>query len=348
MKILFIIIICMLFIPNINASYIIMDSDNSRVIEGSDVSTKRHVASISKIMTAIIAIESGMLDDIVKVGDEVKSSYGSGIYIKENEQLKLIDLVYGLMLRSGNDAALAIAKYVAGDIESFVKLMNEKAKELKMYNTVFNNPHGLEVNGGNISTPYDMALLSSYAINNETYREITQTKNYKLKTNLNYYDWTNKNKLLSMYKYAIGGKTGYTEIAKRTLVTNARKNNMEFTIVTLNEPNDFELHKNLYTETFELYKNYKILKKGKIKIIGYDISNGYLYINNNYNVTLNEIERENLILKFKINDKYIESNNKVGVIEVILYDKVIYSEDIYIKITKDTFIKKIRKWLFDK
>src|SRR5574344_1848673 len=186
-KILIFVLLLFLFIPNIKASYIVMDSDNNRVITGNAIHTKRSVASISKIMTAILAIESNKLDDDVIIKDYVSKAYGSGIYIKIGEKLKLIDLVYGLLLRSGNDAALAIANTVSDSEEEFVNLMNKKAKELNMKDTTFNNPSGLDgkVMKGNFSTSHDMAILMSYCMKNKTFRKITKTSSYKLNTNMN-------------------------------------------------------------------------------------------------------------------------------------------------------------------
>ena len=176
-----------------------MDTDSNRILYAENIHEVRSVASISKIMTAALAVESGKLDEKVVVGDEILSAYGSAIYIKVGEELTLRDLVYGLMLRSGNDAALAIAKYVGGDVDTFVQMMNDKAKKIGMKNTTFNNPSGLDEEAGNFSTAYDMAILTSYAMQLKIYREIVKTKQYKLQTNKNTYVWNNKNKLLKLY-----------------------------------------------------------------------------------------------------------------------------------------------------
>ena len=253
-------------------SAILMDLDSNRILYEKNIHEVRSVASISKIMTAVVAIESGKLDDKVTVGEEINKAYGSGIYIQVGEELTLRDLLYGLMLRSGNDAALAIANYVGGNVEDFVKIMNDKAKELKMRNTTFNNPSGLDQEKGNYSTAYDMAILTSYAMKLEDYKTITATKKYKLTTNKNTYSWTNKNKLLRTYKYSTGGKTGFTEIAKRTLVSTASKDNTSLVVVTLNDGNDWNDHKNLFEYGFNNYTNLKILNKGDITI--YDDDNG--------------------------------------------------------------------------
>lgn len=282
-------------------------------------------------MTAIIAIESGKLDDKVIIGSEIKEAYGSGIYIKEGEVLTLRDLIYGLMLRSGNDASYSIAKYVGGTVEKFIEMMNDKAKELGMKNTIFNNPNGLDEKKGNYSSCYDMALLTSYAMKNKEYRKITKTKKYVLKTNMNTYSWTNKNKLLN-HKYITGGKTGYTEIAKRTLVTTAKKDNTNLVVVTLNDGDDWNDHKELFEYGFNKYKNYKILKKGNIEVPDTYYKKYTYYIKNEFSYLLDNIEKDNIIVKFKIEkNKIIKNNMKIGKVEVYLMDKLLYSDNLYIK-----------------
>ena len=326
--------------------YILMDMDTNRIIIGENINEVKSVASISKIMTAILAIESGKMDDKVTVGDEILAAYGSGIYIKQGEVLTLKDLVYGLMLRSGNDASYAIAKYVGGSVENFVKKMNEKAIEIGMKNTTFNNPNGLDEEKGNYSTAYDMAILTSYAMKNNEYKKITKTKKYVLKTNMNVYSWTNKNKLLKLYKYATGGKTGYTKIAKRTLVTTASKNNINLVVVTLNDGDDWNDHIELFDYGFNTYKKYSILKKGKIEVPDTQYKNYQYYIKNNFNYILDNIEKDNIILKFKIEkNKIIKNNMKIGKIEVYLTNTLIYTDDLYIsKKEKTTFLDKVKGW----
>ena len=218
------------------SSYIVMDMNSGRVMEGKNVDNQRLIASISKIMTCIVAIEYGDIEGKVKIGDEVIKSYGSGIYVGIGEELTLDDLLYGLMLRSGNDAALAIAHNVGGSLENFVFLMNEMASKIGMNNTVFVNPSGLEENdgSGNKSTVYDMALLTQYAMKNEHYRRIVGTENIIVKSSMKTYKWFNKNKLLSSYEYCTGGKTGYTRVANSTLVTYAEKDGLVLCVVVMN------------------------------------------------------------------------------------------------------------------
>jgi len=320
-------------------SAILMDIDSNRIYYSKNIHEVRSVASISKIMTCILAIESGKLFDVVTIGDEINSSYGSGIYIKKDEQLKLIDLLYGLMLRSGNDAALAIANYVSDD---FITLMNKKAKEIGMKNTKFNNPSGLDINGiGNYSTAYDMAILTSYAMKNDIYRQIVSTKKYSLKTNKNTYLWINKNKLLHRYNYITGGKTGFTDIARRTLVTTASNDNVNLVAVTLNDGNDFEDHINLFKDAFNEYKNYKVLSKGEIKIVSDKMINKQFFIEEDFYYTLNDVEKENIIIKINL-----DKENILGDLEVYLYDKVIYKTNLIIKEKETkTKLQKIIDWI---
>lgn len=330
-------------------SCVLMDSDSGRVLYEKDKDNPRLIASITKIMTAILAIESDRLEEEVTVGEEVLTMYGSNIYIELGEKMKLLDMVYGLMLRSGNDAAIVIAYFIGGSEENFVKMMNDKAKEIGMTNTVFNNPHGLDEVTQNKSTAYDMALLSSYASHNDTYMKIVGTKKYSVQTDKKSYLWYNRNKLLGSYSYATGGKTGYTPSAGRTLVTNASHNNLNLTAVTLNDGNEYISHETMYNYGFENYKNYVILDKNKFKV-----DNAYypnqIYIKESFKYPLTEVEKENVKVLVKLTklDK-INDNDEVGVVIVKLAGREIYSEKVYVRVNKEkkNFFQKIWSWLFD-
>ena len=306
-------------------SYIVMDSDNNRVLEGSNIHKKSLIASITKIMTAMVVINNGNLNDTIIIGNEVLKSFGSGIYVSVGEKIKREELLYGLMLRSGNDAAYALAFNTGGSMEGFTLLMNNLAKDIGMNNTEFKNSAGLEDSyGENYSTVYDMALLSSYAIKNEEYRKIVGTKDITVKTDLKTYVWHNKNKLLSMYEYAIGGKTGFTEKARRTLVTNASKDNVNLTVVTFNDGNDFNDHKDLYEKYFKILKSYQLLFAGSI-----ETKYPNTYILNDYwmSLTSDESNRVEIVINYYDNN----ATNKVGYVEVKLDGKIYHKEDILVK-----------------
>ena len=356
MKKVLLFLLCLnLFIPYVRAStssayeYVLMDMDSGRVLASKNKDSPRLIASITKIMTCILAIENANPSDIVTVDESISKSYGSGIYISIGEEISLKDLLYGLMLRSGNDAAIAIASYVSGSEETFVKLMNEKAKLLGMKNTIFYNASGLDTSTiGNKSTAYDMALLTRYAMKNDLYREIVKTKKHVVKTNLKTYIWHNKNKLLSE-DYITGGKTGYTERAKRTLVSTASKDNMNLVVVTINDSDDWNTHKDLYQYAFNNYKSLKILNKNNFQVLK-DKYYDKLYIKNDAYLTLKKEEAKSLVSHIKLEKKRnYKTGDKVGTNYIYLGNTLVHTEDIYAKrvAKKESLLSKIKKWFYD-
>lgn len=335
-----IIIIMCLFIPmNVHASYVVMDQDSLRILSSSNENSSFLIASTTKILTSMVVINNVSLDDIVKIDENVLKSYGSGIYIEVGEEISVEDLLYGLMLRSGNDAAIALACYVGGSIEGFSILMNELAQSIGMTSSNFINPSGLEDNygNGNTSTAKDMAILMSYAMKNETFRTITSTKKKIVKTNYKTYEWYNKNKLLNMYKYTTGGKTGYTKKAGRTLVTSASKDNKNLVVVTLDESDDFNKHQYLYEDTFKKYKKVNIIDANTF------LKNEGLMVKNNIDMLLTDDEIENVEIDVVYTD---DVTKKVGYVTVSLNDLVYYKEDIYIlEQEKESFFQKIKRKL---
>lgn len=354
---LLIIILILLLIPKVNASttsassYILMDGVTGRVLLSKDMNSKRLIASITKIMTSIIAIESGKVEDTVTIDDSILKAYGSGIYIEVGEEIKLKDLLYGLMLRSGNDAALAIANYIAGSEENFVNLMNAKATELGMKNTLFYNASGLPTPHGNYSSCYDMALLTRYVMKNKLYREIVSTKEYKVTTNYKTYVWNNKNKLLR-YNYITGGKTGYTEESGRTLVSSATIDGMNLIAVTIRDSDDWNTHLELYNYAKDNYASYKVLNKNKFKVIGDTYyKDNYFYIKNDVYIPLKKNEKKSLVSHIILEKKKnYKTNDKVGINQIYLGNKLLYEEDIYIikgNTTKKSIFEKIKEWFND-
>ena len=331
MKKVFIVIIYILYLLPINvkaidiyaSSAILMDIDSKRILYAKDIHEIRSVASISKIMTAVLAVESGKLDEVVTIGDEIDKAYGSGIYIQKGEKLSLRDLVYGLMLRSGNDAAYAIANYVGGN--DFVEMMNNKASEIGMINTTFYNPCGLDEDMGNYSTAYDMAILASYAMKIDEYKKIVGTKVYKLKTNKNTYLWINKHKLLGKYDYITGGKTGYTKKALRTLVTTASKDNLNLVVVTLNDGNDFKDHNTLFQYGFNNYINKTVLEKGNINIYD-DIYYGVYELSIDKDLIYPIKQDDKIFLKYKLDKKPHEGN--IGNVTLYINAREVLNENV--------------------
>lgn len=327
------------------SSYIVMDADSGRVLASSNMNEKMLIASTTKIMTAIIAIENGDLKDIYTVKDEIKEVYGSMIYLKENEKISLEDLLYGLMLQSGNDAAMVIAYNVKG-YKKFINLMNKKAIELGMFNTTFKNPHGLDDDTKNYSTAYDLALLMKYVMKNKIFRKITQTKKYITNNKNITYEWYNKNRLLSMYKYATGGKIGYTTKSGHAFVSSATKGRENLIVVTLKDSNRFERHKSLYKKYFENYDKYQILNRYTFSIKDFFYDKHHLYIKNDFEMMLSDNEKKHLKLNVILKrNKRVKKNKPVGYVEILLKNKSIHKENIY-AISKKDKINKIKSWLF--
>jgi len=310
---------------------VVMDLNSGRVLYDINGNDPRLIASITKIMTCIVTIMYSDLEKQVVVDEDILKAYGSSVYLEVGEEIKLRDLLYGLMLRSGNDAAVAIANTVAGSMENFVYLMNEYASTIGMKNTHFINSHGLDSNGvGNTSTAYDMALLTKVAMQNETFREIFGTRNYKASSNLKDYNWSGKNKLFGMYEYTTGGKTGYTDAARRTLVTTASKDNKNLVVVTLNDPNDFSDHKALYETYFNQYEAVLALDKDNFKIEDTYYKKVNFHIKESYYALVTPEEKKDLkvdITLYKYDKIY--NNMKIGEAKVMLKDTLLHKESIY-------------------
>ena len=288
--------------PLYASSYCVLSTDGD-VLAEKNMHHTQSVASISKIMTAIIAIEEGDLSDSWLCSSNIMQAYGSMIYLKVGQEVSLQSLLYGLMLRSGNDAAIEIATHIAGDVETFVEKMNDKAKEIGMLNTTFHNPSGLdEQDGGNISSAYDMALLMRYAMQNEEFIKISGSQYYTSEWN---YRWKNKNRLLFDYEYTTSGKTGYTKLAGRTLVTTAQNEKMSSIIVTLDMSDDFTFHKEQHTKILEEYENITVMEVGT-----YQIKNKILEVKQPLQISVNKkgktklqifthIEHDNFIVEVR-------------------------------------------------
>ena len=230
------------------ASAILMDADSGRVLYERNADRKMLIASTTKILTALVAIEEGDLHDTVKVSREAAYTEGSAMYLTEGETLTLETLLYGVLLCSGNDAAVAVAQHVGGSVKGFVALMNEKAQELGMEHSSFANPNGLD-DEQHYSTARDMAKLARAALENETLMRIASTRSVTIGGRT----MTNHNKLLHYVDGCLGLKTGYTKAAGRTLVSCAEKNGQRLIAVTLQDGNDWADHQALYEYGFSAY-----------------------------------------------------------------------------------------------
>jgi D-alanyl-D-alanine carboxypeptidase (penicillin-binding protein 5/6) len=243
----------------------LIDVRSGRILYSKQGDKPLRIASLTKIMTAIVAIEHGKLSDSAKVSKNAFGKEGSSIYLKLDEEMSLHHLLYGMMLRSGNDAATTIAEHIGGTVEGFAYLMNEKARMIGMEHSLFRNPSGLDEEG-HVSTANDMAKLAAYSLRNPQFQEIVKTK-LKKAPNPNEpwdYTWLNKNKMLNLYNGADGVKTGYTKLAKRCLVSSATRGGQQLAVVTLNDANDWADHAKLLDYGFDQYPLMPLIHKGDV------------------------------------------------------------------------------------
>ncbi|PTM58634.1 D-alanyl-D-alanine carboxypeptidase family protein [Desmospora activa] len=242
----------------------VIDVESGRLLYEKEANKQMRIASLTKIMTAIVALENSDLQEKVKVGPRAVGVEGSSIYLQQGEEVPLEHLLYGLMLRSGNDAAVAIAEHVGGSLEGFVMLMNEKAEYLGLEQTHFANPHGLDA-PEHYSSAADMARLTAYALRNPHFKKIVSTpiKTVPWPGEEWHRKWYNKNKMLRLYPGADGVKTGYTKLSKRTLVSSATRNGRQVATVTLNAPDDWDDSMHLLEYGFNQFERVPLLEKGE-------------------------------------------------------------------------------------
>lgn len=228
---------------------VLIDADSGRILYSKNSDKIMKPASTTKIMTALIALSKAQPDEIVKVSPFAASQEGSSMYLAPGEQVSMRDLVYGLMLPSGNDAAVAIAEHISGSSDKFAQLMTQTARELGCKNTAFKNPNGLDADGHH-TTAYELAQITREALKNPVFCEIAATSNY---TDTSGRSFSNHNKLLYMYDGCTGVKTGFTKKSGRTLVSSATRNGVSLIAVTLNAPDDWNDHTKMFDLGFSSY-----------------------------------------------------------------------------------------------
>lgn len=349
--------------PNITAkAAILIDFKSGRVLYKKNENEKLPMASTTKIMTAIVALEKGNLEDIVTVSKKAVSIGGSKVPLNYNEKIKLKNLLYCLLMKSGNDAALAIAEHIGGNVNNFVLMMNDKAEEIGALNTHFRNPHGLDNNiYDHYTTAYDLALITKYALNNAIFSNIVSTKQITIESesqksrNIN-----NTNKLLWLYNGADGVKTGYTGKAGRCLVSSATRGNQKYIAVVLNSRNIWKDSMALLDYAFNNYKVETILK-GNEKIKTLNVSNGnrdkvVLLTKKDVSVPLRQDEKNMLSFEYEIPENIkapVGKYEPIGKLKIKLKDDIIAETDL---ISGDAveensfdsnFFKVIHNWIND-
>ncbi len=323
--------------PPVNGkSGILLESESGRILYSNNEHQRLPIASTTKIMTALLALEHGNLDEKVKVDKKSIGIEGSSIYLGYDEEISLKDLVYGLMLRSGNDSAVAIAIHVGGSVENFIEMMNEKAKEIGANNTNFTNPHGLH-NDNHYSTAYDLALITREAMKNDEFKKICKTKLWVAERDINKYFY-NKNKTLWQYEGGDGVKIGYTTKAGRCLVSSATKNGMQLISVVLDDYSWFNDCYKLFDYGFENYKPMVFYDKEQF-IKNINVPNGKIeklpVITENSLVlplTEDELDEVKIIIDLPDNIKApIKKGTAIGKIKVFKDGELMTSENLLAK-----------------
>jgi len=258
--------VCPVFAIDISARYAcVMDMQTGRVLYEKNAYDCHSMASTTKIMTALLALENTKENEVVTVSKNAAGTEGSSIYLSAGEKLKMETLLYGLMLNSGNDAAIAIAEHVGGNVDTFAQMMTDRAHAIGAKNTQFKNPNGLDEEG-HYTTAYDLALITRTALLNPRFAEIVATKHksYPASEGSIARSFSNHNKLLSFYNGCIGVKTGFTKKTGRCLVSAAKRDHATVICVTLNAPNDWNDHKKLLDYGFSVNQSRPLVLKDMV------------------------------------------------------------------------------------
>ena len=314
----------------------VIEVQTGRVLFKNNANVALPMASTTKVLTAIIIVEDCDLKQVLTVGKKSVGVEGSSVYLKENDRVTVEDLLYGLMLRSGNDCAETLALHHSGSIEKFAQVMTERAKTMGAINSNFKNPHGLPVHG-HYTTAEDLAKISAYAMRNSIFKKIVSTKQY-LTSKQEGTDrrlFINKNKLLYNYSFADGVKTGFTKEAGRCLVSSATKNGMQIVAVVINSPNMYERSEELLESAFAKYSMQKVLDaKSLPQELPTEVKNKYCAIGEvndiYYPVTSGE---EKLIIRKISLPQFLKlpvhKGDVVGSFELYLQNEVILKGNIY-------------------
>jgi len=336
---------------------VVLEGNTNTVLYGNNENTRMPMASTTKIITAILAIENcENIDEKIKISDKAVGIEGTSIYLKHGEELTMRELLYGLMLASGNDCAVAIAERFGGE-DLFVKMMNDFAKNLGLENTNFDNPHGLD-SVTHYTTAYDLAVMTAYAMKNDTFREIVATERMVIPQN-NIYQaryLKHKNKLLFTEENCIGVKTGFTDNAGRCLVNAHEENDMLIISVVLNCQPMFDECKRLTDLAVENYKMNEFVKPynfvSNLEVEDSEKSEIGIITIKGFKMPILKTEENEYSVKYILPEKItapIELNQKVGMVQVYYNDEVIFEDElITIEEAKNNDIKYLFDEIIDK
>ncbi len=336
-------------------AYVLIEEKSGEIILSKNEHMILPMASTTKIMTTLLLIESGNLDEEFQVDDNAIMVEGSSMGLQKGDVVTKRALCYGMMLPSGNDAANQTAFTLAGDSTSFSEIMNKRAAQIGLSNTNFVTPSGLH-DDKHYSTAYDMAMLTREALKNDIFREICGTDSIKLSFgNPPYERWlTNTNKLLKQYEYCCGVKTGFTDEAGRCLVSTAQKDGVSLICVTLNAPSDWNDHKSLYDYGFSVTNQVEIdydLSDLSVNVAGGNVTN--IAVVPSEIPVYTQINKKKLNLTPRVNIKKfiyapVESNQYVGNLEFYVGDILIFSTELITTTGCEAVIREYEPTLYEK
>ena len=298
---------------------IAMELTTRTVLTESNADKRMPMASTTKIMTAIIIAEDCNLDEEITVPDAAVGVEGSSIYLKKDERIDVRDLLYGLMLRSGNDSAVALAIHHSGSVENFITVMNERAKRIGADNTNFKNPSGLP-DDEHYTTARDLCNIACYAMNNEIFREVVSSKSHVGK----FRSFENKNKMLYRYEGANGVKTGYTLKAGRCLVSSAERDGMDVVTVVLNCYDMYERSSAILDQCFYAYK---LLELNENTVFMSD--RVLCKLSKTQNLVVKNTESLQIRIKSTVTEKKFKKGDRVGILEIYDANGLIFSDNLY-------------------
>ncbi|MDE6551296.1 MAG: D-alanyl-D-alanine carboxypeptidase [Clostridia bacterium] len=342
---------CKIATAQTGSSRIVIEASSKVVLSGDNIHERLPMASTTKIVTAIVAIEHCDIEQVVTIPKEAEGVEGSSIYLKAGEKLKLIDLLYGLMLRSGNDSAVAIALHVGKSMDNFVQMMNDYAAGLGLNDTHFTNPHGLH-DDDHYTSAYDLAIMTARAYENECFKQIVSCKRHDTQAieETEQRIFYNKNKMLSIYEGGNGVKTGFTKRAGRCLVSAAERDGMQLICVVLNRADMWGESMSLMDNVFAKYTTIKFAESGKpiftlpsgIRIAA-DTDVSYpIYKSADISLSYEFICEENIQLP-------LSAGSKAGVMNVYGDNQLIFSTDLYTmdNISSDEQLDYLRHYVGD-
>ncbi len=318
-----------------SAAEAVMEVYSGRLLFAHNQNMRLPMASTTKILTAILVIENDDLNETVRIPKEATGVEGSSIYLVPEESMTRRDLLYGLMLRSGNDCAESLALLHSGSIEAFAACMNAMAERIGAKDSHFVNPHGLPA-AEHYTTAHDLALIASYALKNETFRKIVSCRRYTIPDGGCGYqrELQNKNKMLALYDGADGVKTGYTKEAGRCLVTSAERNGMHIVSVVLNSPDMYNRSAELLDACFERYKIRKLFDKSEYSVqINTDVPRKKCTCKciEDFEYPLGEGEEKEIRTEYWLPEKVflpVKEGQEIGVLNVYLKNQLLFSQKI--------------------